>query len=656
MARVDGYIRIDSKLDPKGAQEGMKGVTKAVVDGFKEAGKSVEDFESVWEGMNWEEKRDIIVQASDEIGTAWDSMTRENQLAKLQEVWEQITSIADESKDIEENVEGTAEATTKWSRSMSGLQKIMSAISWRTGRYFRGARGAGEITKSLKAAFGTGVQVLAIMGIISVVLVALIALMAAAVIGIFAGLWAWSRNVTESLYRNLAIASDFRDRVTEVKTAFDNVKGSLQAMAGTLLMAVAPVLLRILEWLVKMVNFATKFIAALTGQKSYMQYVADSATQANKQTGGVARNMKEAEKSAKKTQKASEGALAAWDELNVLAQDKAQAEEQGRLPEMGGMGGISGGAMMMEEVMIDEDFLANIWLGILAVWEEIIIPIWDAIWENIWLILLVGFIALGVLLLVAVLDIFGFMWKGIVAWAQLIVLVFVIAWKTIYKGVKAFIQLMIIGFIILGQKIWATMKWAWDKVKEMWIVASTWFITNVWDPFMEGASTAWDTISETFSTAFEVMKEIAKTVINAIIGFINGMVTAIVLGINKIIRSINKLKITVPKGVPKYGGKSLGFSIDRVPYPPGIPYLATGAVIPPNAPFAAILGDQRSGKNIEAPENLFRQIIQEEMAGSETRVNISFSGSMAELVRVMKPYIDKEDRRIGQGFVEIVTQ
>ncbi len=43
-----------------------------------------------------------------------------------------------------------------------------------------------------------------------------------------------------------------------------------------------------------------------------------------------------------------------------------------------------------------------------------------------------------------------------------------------------------------------------------------------------------------------------------------------------------------------------------------MPYLATGAVIPPNAPFAAVLGDQRHGQNLEAPESLIRKIVREE--------------------------------------------
>jgi hypothetical protein len=50
--------------------------------------------------------------------------------------------------------------------------------------------------------------------------------------------------------------------------------------------------------------------------------------------------------------------------------------------------------------------------------------------------------------------------------------------------------------------------------------------------------------------------------------------------------------------------------------PVKIPRLATGAVIPPNAQFAAILGDQTHGRNLEAPESLIRQIVREESGGA----------------------------------------
>lgn len=85
-----------------------------------------------------------------------------------------------------------------------------------------------------------------------------------------------------------------------------------------------------------------------------------------------------------------------------------------------------------------------------------------------------------------------------------------------------------------------------------------------------------------------------------------------------------------------------------------IPKLATGAVIPPNSEFLAILGDQKSGKNIEAPEGLIRQIIKEELSGLNTggqEVTINFGGNMSQLVRVLKPYIDKENTRVGTKLV-----
>lgn len=46
--------------------------------------------------------------------------------------------------------------------------------------------------------------------------------------------------------------------------------------------------------------------------------------------------------------------------------------------------------------------------------------------------------------------------------------------------------------------------------------------------------------------------------------------------------------------------------------PSTFPWLAEGAVIPPNAPFTAVLGDQRNGYNLEGPEDMFRQIVREE--------------------------------------------
>ena len=44
--------------------------------------------------------------------------------------------------------------------------------------------------------------------------------------------------------------------------------------------------------------------------------------------------------------------------------------------------------------------------------------------------------------------------------------------------------------------------------------------------------------------------------------------------------------------------------------------LAQGAVIPANREFLAVLGDQKRGTNIEAPADLIRQIVREEVKNS----------------------------------------
>lgn len=87
--------------------------------------------------------------------------------------------------------------------------------------------------------------------------------------------------------------------------------------------------------------------------------------------------------------------------------------------------------------------------------------------------------------------------------------------------------------------------------------------------------------------------------------------------VNNIAQMLNSLHIDIPDWVPGIGGGKLGFNIPT--WTPGqIPYLATGAVIPPNREFMAVLGDQKHGNNIEAPESLLRKIVREEARGNQS--------------------------------------
>lgn len=85
-----------------------------------------------------------------------------------------------------------------------------------------------------------------------------------------------------------------------------------------------------------------------------------------------------------------------------------------------------------------------------------------------------------------------------------------------------------------------------------------------------------------------------------------------------------------------------------------IPQLATGAVIPPNRKFMAVLGDQKNGTNLEAPEGLIRQIVREESGegGGAVNVNVEFTGSLSGLARYLAPKIEAQRVFSGNNLVK----
>lgn len=119
---------------------------------------------------------------------------------------------------------------------------------------------------------------------------------------------------------------------------------------------------------------------------------------------------------------------------------------------------------------------------------------------------------------------------------------------------------------------------------------------------------------------------------NIIASILNGLLNLIELGLNAI-------QIDVPDWVPFIGGRHFGFNVNV----PQIPYLAQGAVIPPNREFLAVLGDQHTGTNIEAPLETIKQAMAEVMAqhgGGD--ITIRFTGELAQLARVLTPEITRQ--------------
>ena len=80
-----------------------------------------------------------------------------------------------------------------------------------------------------------------------------------------------------------------------------------------------------------------------------------------------------------------------------------------------------------------------------------------------------------------------------------------------------------------------------------------------------------------------------------------------------------------------------------------VPALARGAVIPPNREFMAVLGDQHSGNNLEAPEELIRKIVREESRGGG-----DYTALLQAILEAVKAgHIIVADRRV---LAQVVTQ
>lgn len=80
-----------------------------------------------------------------------------------------------------------------------------------------------------------------------------------------------------------------------------------------------------------------------------------------------------------------------------------------------------------------------------------------------------------------------------------------------------------------------------------------------------------------------------------------------------------------------------------------IPALASGAVIPPNRKFLAVLSDQKSGTNVEAPLSTIKQAVMEALAqDSREPINVNLVVDGKTLARVVVPNINNMTRAAGK--------
>lgn len=173
-------------------------------------------------------------------------------------------------------------------------------------------------------------------------------------------------------------------------------------------------------------------------------------------------------------------------------------------------------------------------------------------------------------------------------------------------------------------------------------------LTGLWTNLETDTLTNFENIKKGIIGIFQKLQEDIKTPINGIIGIMEGFINTIVHGVNDFIDKINAM-LQIAAKLP--AEIEYDVSLTELNHLPDVelPRLATGAVIPPNREFLAMLGDQKYGTNIEAPLDTIKAAFEDVVANMQVQ---NVGSSIMELdgqefARIETPYIISELERRG---------
>ena len=181
-------------------------------------------------------------------------------------------------------------------------------------------------------------------------------------------------------------------------------------------------------------------------------------------------------------------------------------------------------------------------------------------------------------------------------------------------------------FTDLGDGISNMFSGMWVSITTVWSQAKDWFKKHVTEP-----------IKKAFDNMWSGIKKIINFMLSGVENFINGVINALNIfigGIEDIGRGIATITGSDYNGITRLNTVSL-------------PRLAQGAVIPPNKEFMAILGDQKSGVNIETPLDTmieaFKTALNENGGGNNQPIVLQLNGS-----DIAQAVWDENDKRYKQ--------
>lgn len=473
-------------------------------------------------------------------------------------------------------------------------------------------------------------------------------------------------------FKNLAqYSSDYNAAMSALKSQSAQLKNGLAAAFEPIATTIIPYITQLVAWLNTATDTFARFLAALQGKQTY--------TKAKKQVIDYAKSLNTAKS-------AAQGALAAFDSINVLSKNDSGS----------GAGGETTGAGAFEE--------AEVGTGMQGIIDKLT-PFRDLL--NQWMQetdfspLINSFNNLAA----ACAPFSGYVYDGLL-WFMQNILLPLASW-TIQDAAPAFLNMLANGMEFLGKTI-ETVRPSFDYI---W--------SNVLKPIAEftGETFIWslDTIGQTFSDLSDLMTEkgdkineiltavgkgmellwnvIYKPILqlmrggistllryivrivgdmidvfSGIVEFVSGVFTGdwkkawnglvdIFKGavnwiidifegvVNTIIDGINSISIDFPDWLPVPGlaGKHFGPNLARLE----IPRLATGGIT--SGPTTALIGEAGREAVLPLESNTeWMDTFADKL--SDRPVNIRFTGNLAELARLLKPVLDAENSRIGRNF------
>lgn len=210
--------------------------------------------------------------------------------------------------------------------------------------------------------------------------------------------------------------------------------------------------------------------------------------------------------------------------------------------------------------------------------------------------------------------------------------------------------------------------WAWENVL---LPLASWTIEEAAPAVLNLLAAALQAVYKVVSalapilqTIWSIIKPIVQFIGFPVISIIEGLTDTITkLGdaISFVINLISKIGSGIGSGISSlvgaFGGGLSAFSMDSptAAYALDIPALANGAVISPNSEFLALLGDQKSGVNVETPLSTMIDAFNAALdarggtGNSSQPIELYIDG--AKFARITGPYNSGETRRRGVSLV-----